>query len=178
MRYHSAACLMLGLSTFGCGADRPGQAASPPPALSPPQCAAVKTAEQLIRENGFTASYPASDRSRIRFDAVERLLPTEEALRSRRNTLRPLAYGLLREAIRGKGSWIVVFRFTDEAARALGQEGSELKEKGRAVTVPDDGSAAIVEHADALLGAVQVRLQDRAAVAQSCGWQESDEKDR
>jgi hypothetical protein len=87
----------------------------------------------------------------------------------RRNTLEPRAYGLSRATF---GGWIVIFQFTDEAMRSLGEERSEFRSKGRGVRVLDDGSAVSVEHADALLNAVQIKLPARTQLDRMCGWQE------
>ena len=139
------------------GSLRPGSQASQCAAAAPtcPACAetkereplsgreAVALAEQFVTNNGYTAAPPLPP-DKLSLESIERVPSREDLAGARYDSIQPKAYGYSRN---GRG-WMVVFCFKvpDEEA-------------GRAVTMYEDGARIRMEHRDARLAAVEVRLR-------------------
>jgi hypothetical protein len=104
---------------------------------------AVAMAEEFVRNNGYTTARPLPA-DKLSLESIERVPSRDDLAAARYDSIQPKAFGYGRE---GRG-WMVAFCFKvpdDEA--------------GRAVTMYDDGAGIRMEHKDARLAAVDIRLR-------------------
>jgi hypothetical protein len=109
----------------------------------------IRRAEDFVVQQGYTDLPPIADRSKWSPDSVWGK-PDDVIMQSRRNSLEPRAYGVVRGA-----KWVVVFRMNPDHERyrevAPNYEG-RVKKVGRAVTMDAYGGRIRMEHRDFNLG--------------------------
>jgi hypothetical protein len=105
---------------------------------------AVALAEKFVKDNGYTAAPPLAPQD-LTLESIERVPSREDLAEARHDSLQPRAYGY---GLHGRG-WIVVFCW-----KSIPED-----EVGRAVTMYEDGSRIRMEHKDAILSVVEVKLR-------------------
>jgi len=129
-------------------------------------------AEAFVRANGFTSNAATMPPERLFLDINEDLLPTDDFLAYRRDSLLPDAIGLRRggTAPQQVDGWTVVFASNPAWLRKQPQiRGQQLTSVGGAgVFVPDKGDQIVKLHLKVDLGSMDVSLSQRDAVRQAC----------
>jgi hypothetical protein len=110
---------------------------------------AIRTAEEFIKDNGYTNAPPTEDKSKLVPESIDGGIDNE-GLKHRRDTLEPRAYGVIQGGRSGDG-WYVVFRFNRDNPeyRQIMTDFEQTYEKyGRAVVMDRLGENLRVEHQD------------------------------
>jgi hypothetical protein len=114
---------------------------------------AIRLAEEFIIDNGYTDLPPSEDKSKLKCESVNCGLDEWWMKNIRHNSLLRKAYGVWANdpKKRGKGSWMVVFRYNcdhPEFSRTFPGWEKACKTQGRAVTMDAYGNNLHMIHQD------------------------------
>ena len=111
----------------------------------------IHTAEEFIRENGYTQMPAMEDKTKLYRESFESgPRNPDELLKWRKGSLEPKAY----KAQKAYPGWLVVFRYDgscERFARIIPNYEKYIKEAGRAVTMDAYGGNIRIVHQDIVL---------------------------